>query len=191
MTDQSYYDILGVDQDATQEEIKEAFRSRAMECHPDQASDMSQKEAKRKFIHVREAFDVLGDPDKRRTYDWERSTSSVDMRDKDAYEGDWQSFSDNPEVTINSVIEIVARGAEDLAKEAVSVYGGMIKYGLSYGLALAVPWIILIAVMAPDPPPMVPESFNFIMAVVFGIPAGALTGAFYYLFFVHSYHRGW
>jgi len=62
-----YYEILGVSRDATQEEIKKAYKRKAMKYHPDR--NPGNKEAEAKFKEAAEAYDVLGDPEKRRRYD--------------------------------------------------------------------------------------------------------------------------
>lgn len=56
-----YHDILGIDPEASQEEIKSAFRRRALECHPDQAEQGEKEAAQQEFLRVREAFEVLSD----------------------------------------------------------------------------------------------------------------------------------
>lgn len=61
-----YYDVLGVGRDASQEEIKKAYREKAREYHPD-ASD--HPDAQERFKEVQEAYDVLGDQEKREAYD--------------------------------------------------------------------------------------------------------------------------
>ena len=61
-----YYKILGVDRDASQDEIKKAYRKKARELHPDVSKA---KNAGERFRDVNEAYEVLGDPDKRRRYD--------------------------------------------------------------------------------------------------------------------------
>lgn len=57
----TYHDILGVGPEASQEEIKHAFRRRALECHPDQAEEGEKEEAQQEFLRVREAFEILSD----------------------------------------------------------------------------------------------------------------------------------
>lgn len=64
---QDYYEQLGVPPTATQEEIRSAFRRLARLFHPDVASD--KLEAEEKFKIINEAYEVLGDPEKRRKYD--------------------------------------------------------------------------------------------------------------------------
>ncbi len=62
-----YYDILGVDRDADQKEIKKAYRKLAKEYHPDRNPD--DPEASEKFKEISEAYGILSDEDKRARYD--------------------------------------------------------------------------------------------------------------------------
>ena len=67
-----YYKILGVEKDASQEEIKKAFRKLAVKYHPDKQGDKSESEkeqAKQKFQEINDAYEVLGNEDKRKEYD--------------------------------------------------------------------------------------------------------------------------
>ena len=74
-----YYKVLGVERGATEKEIKTAFRRLAQQCHPDK--NPGDKHAEDKFKEINEAYEVLGDPEKRAKYDrlgasyaqWERS----------------------------------------------------------------------------------------------------------------------
>ncbi|UCH66319.1 MAG: DnaJ domain-containing protein, partial [Ignavibacterium sp.] len=62
-----YYKILGVDKNASQEEIKKSYRKLAMKYHPDR--NQGNKEAEEKFKEVTEANEVLSEPEKRKKYD--------------------------------------------------------------------------------------------------------------------------
>ncbi len=62
-----YYEILGVPRSANESEIKKAFRKLAREYHPDVARD--KKKAEEKFKELNEAYEVLGDAEKRKKYD--------------------------------------------------------------------------------------------------------------------------
>ena len=62
-----YYEILKVPRTASEAEIKKAFRKLAREYHPDVAKN--KKQAEEKFKEVNEAYEVLGDPAKRKKYD--------------------------------------------------------------------------------------------------------------------------
>lgn len=62
-----YYKILGVSKDAGPDEIRKAFRKLARQYHPDVAKD--KEGAAEKFKEINEAYEVLGDPEKRRRYD--------------------------------------------------------------------------------------------------------------------------
>ncbi|MCX4724987.1 molecular chaperone DnaJ [Streptomyces sp. NPDC090052] len=69
--EKDYYKVLGVPKDATEAEIKKAYRKLARELHPD--ANKSDAKAEERFKEVSEANDVLGDPKKRKEYDEARA----------------------------------------------------------------------------------------------------------------------
>jgi len=67
MSAESYYNILGVSETATQDEIKKAYRKKAVEHHPDKGGD------EQVFKKISEAYDTVGDENKRRQYDAQKN----------------------------------------------------------------------------------------------------------------------
>lgn len=63
-----YYDILGVSKSASADEIKKAYRKQALEWHPDRHKD-DKEAAEKRFKEINEAYQVLGDPQKRTQFD--------------------------------------------------------------------------------------------------------------------------
>ena len=61
-----YYDILGVSKNASEDDLKKAFRKLAFQYHPDRNKEASAEE---KFKEINEAYQVLSDPEKRSQYD--------------------------------------------------------------------------------------------------------------------------
>ena len=67
MSKRDYYEVLGVSRDVDQKELKKAYRKLAMKYHPDRNPD--DKDADAKFKEATEAYEVLGDAQKRQAYD--------------------------------------------------------------------------------------------------------------------------
>ena len=67
MAKRDYYEVLDVAKNATDEEIKKAYRKKAIQYHPDK--NPGDKEAEEKFKEAAEAYEVLSNPDKRSRYD--------------------------------------------------------------------------------------------------------------------------
>lgn len=97
----NYYETLGVGREASAEEIKLAFRKLARVHHPDVAKDKVTGEAK--FKEINEAYEVLGDPEKRRRYDelgpdgsaeTDQATSTAGTGDPGDFEFGGTGFSD-------------------------------------------------------------------------------------------------
>ncbi|XP_030449620.1 uncharacterized protein LOC115672020 [Syzygium oleosum] len=76
-----YYNVLGVNRSATDEDLRKAYKRLAMKWHPDK-NPIDHKEAEAKFKLVSEAYDVLSDPQKRQIYDLygEEALKSADFQ---------------------------------------------------------------------------------------------------------------
>jgi DnaJ-class molecular chaperone len=90
MTD--YYKVLGIKENASKDEIKKAYRSLSLKCHPDKTTDPL---LNNKFNEINNAYQILGDETKKQEYDFSRSNSFMRMNS--------QSYSDDtlPEEIIN------------------------------------------------------------------------------------------
>ena len=69
MAKRDYYEVLGVPKNASDEEIKKAYRKQAMKHHPDRNQGDAAKVAEEKFKECKEAYEMLADPQKRAAYD--------------------------------------------------------------------------------------------------------------------------
>lgn len=95
MTQKDYYQILGVSRDATDEDIRKAFRRLALRYHPDHNPD-NPKKAEEQCKEINEAYEVLCDEHKRRYYDhligrtdpWKKTIIVEDMY-MDSRDLDW------------------------------------------------------------------------------------------------------
>lgn len=87
-----YYEVLGVSKDATADEIKKAYRKKAIQYHPDK--NPGDKEAEEKFKEAAEAYDVLSDADKRAKYDRFGHSMGAQGMGGGAYSGGGMSMED-------------------------------------------------------------------------------------------------
>ncbi|HWP17650.1 MAG TPA: molecular chaperone DnaJ [Burkholderiaceae bacterium] len=69
MAKRDYYEVLGVPKNASDDDIKKAYRKLAMKYHPDRNQGEKAKEAEEKFKEAKEAYEMLSDPKKRAAYD--------------------------------------------------------------------------------------------------------------------------
>lgn len=106
-TKKDYYEILGVKQSASLEEIKKAYRERALRYHPDRVPAEQKKEAEEKFKEISEAYAILSDAEKRALYD-QRGHAGIDQ---------------------NYAYEDIFRGAD-----FSSIFEDMSQYGMGGGI---------------------------------------------------------
>ncbi|MFC1708690.1 molecular chaperone DnaJ [Candidatus Omnitrophota bacterium] len=78
-TKRDYYEIIGVKKSASLDEVKKAYRSLALQHHPDRVPEDKKKEAEEKFKEISEAYAVLADSQKRALYD-QYGHAGVDQR---------------------------------------------------------------------------------------------------------------
>ena len=69
MVKRDYYEVLGVERNATEEDLKKSYRKLARQFHPDTCGDQEKKVAEEKFKEISEAYAILSDQEKRRRYD--------------------------------------------------------------------------------------------------------------------------
>jgi DnaJ-class molecular chaperone len=84
MNFRDYYAVLGVPKSAAEKDIKSAYRKLARKWHPD-ANPTNTKEAEEKFKEISEAYEVLGDPEKRKKYDvlgpnWQQAAQQAEQQ---------------------------------------------------------------------------------------------------------------
>ncbi|MDR0630829.1 MAG: molecular chaperone DnaJ [Holosporales bacterium] len=129
MAQKDYYSLLGVDKNASQDEIKKAYRKLAIKYHPDK--NPGDKSAEEKFKEINEAYNVLGDPQKKASYD---RYGSEPFQGGSGFSGDFDfsagfsSFSDIFE-------EMFGAGFETRnSRESQSQAGSDIRYDVSISL---------------------------------------------------------
>ncbi len=95
MANKDYYKILGVDKKASTEEIKTAFRKMAHKHHPDKGGD------EEKFKEVNEAYQVLGNENKRQQYD--QFGSNFAQGQAGGFSGAWGGFDGGIDVDLGDI----------------------------------------------------------------------------------------
>jgi DnaJ-class molecular chaperone len=96
MNFKDYYSVLGVPKNAAEKDIKSAYRKLARKWHPD-ANLKNPKEAEEKFKEISEAYEVLGDPEKRKKYDvlgpnWQQAAQQAEQQRRYRTHVDGQEF---------------------------------------------------------------------------------------------------
>lgn len=90
-----YYDILEVSSDATQEEIKKAYRDKVRYWHPDRNKS---EDAHERIVEINEAYETLGDPEERRFYDFYRANDTYSQQyEYETPRYEYPPYQPNPE----------------------------------------------------------------------------------------------
>lgn len=110
-----YYKILGIEKNATDEDIKKAYRKLARKFHPD--LNPNDKEAHQKFQQINEANEVLSDPEKRKKYD----TYGKDWQHADQFEQQKRSRGQSP---FDRGQEFYGNADSDFSSFFDSMFGG-------------------------------------------------------------------
>ena len=124
MAKNDYYETLGVEKNASTDEIKKAFRTLALKYHPDRNS--SNKEAEGKFKEINEAYQVVSDPEKRARYDQYGSADGVGGFNSRDFQG--RGFSDFGD--FGDVFESFFGGRTGRQGTARSRKGANLRYNL-------------------------------------------------------------
>ena len=115
-----YYSVLGVDKNASQDEIRAKFRELVKKYHPD--VNAGSKEAEQKFKEVAEAYEVLSDTQKRQQYDATGSTSFGDGGGSTGSNFNWEDFSHFDD--INDIFSKIFGGGGFRGGNSGGFYGG-------------------------------------------------------------------
>ncbi len=110
----NYYSVLGVSKLATAGQIKDAFKAKALETHPDKAryNKLSQEQASKAFQAIKEAYDTLKDPNLKRAYDTKLASAK-------AFPFEYRNFASAPPSPKRACVESIF--PKDLDKALLSI----------------------------------------------------------------------
>lgn len=109
MSKRDYYEVLGVAKDASDDDIKRAYRKLAMKYHPDRNTDGDKASAEIKFKEAKEAYECLSDPQKREAYN-RHGHASTDPNFNGGFRPGGQQWSTHHNVDINEIFSSMFGG---------------------------------------------------------------------------------
>src|SRR5262245_34907921 len=118
-----YYEVLGVARGASEDEIKKAFRKMAFQFHPDRNKE---KGAEARFKEINEAYEVLGDAEKRQVYD-RFGHAGVNA----SANGDFSGFNFGGGASFADIFEQFFGSATSQTRRATSQRGSDIRFDLA------------------------------------------------------------
>ena len=126
------YDVLGVDEDASKEEIKKAYRTLARKHHPDRNPD--DPDAEEKFKEIQKAYSILSDEEKRQQYDAQRRFGGGGVGGPNGGRGSWGQGAGGPEIRFEQGnFDDVFGGRGGLGDIFESFFGGRSRGGATRG----------------------------------------------------------
>jgi hypothetical protein len=155
--DPSHYDILGVDRRATSAEVRKAYLRLAREHHPDfHTNDLAATRAanEREMRRINEAWEVLGDADRRREYDERTRVEQRTSRRPGAADYRFRPVDDGPDVDYAALLDdtpvegtSVSRTAQVVPAVLFLVGAAIFAVGAVVQLALLVAFGVILAVL--------------------------------------------
>ncbi|KTD61533.1 molecular chaperone DnaJ [Legionella spiritensis] len=128
MEQQDYYELLGVSQNASESEIKKAYRKLAMKYHPDRNSN--DKASEEKFKEIQKAYAVLSDPEKRSAYDqFGHAGVDASMRGGAGFSG-FGGFGD----VFEDIFENIFSGGRGHSRQSRGQRGADLQYNMQLTL---------------------------------------------------------
>ncbi len=131
-----FYEVLGVSRDASEIDLKKSYRKLAMKYHPDRNSS-NRKESEEKFKEVKEAYEILGDPEKRAAYD-RYGHLGIDPNLTSGAQGNTSSMGSGFSDTFGDIFgEIFGTSASRKGSSQHGYQGSDLKYSLEITLEQA------------------------------------------------------
>ncbi len=129
-----YYKILGIERNASEEEIKRAYRKLALKYHPDR--NPNNKEAEEKFKEINEAYQVLSDPQKRARYDqlgdsyyrWQQRGAPGSFNWEE-----WFTYPGGVRVEVGNLDDLFGGGLGGFSEFFQRIFGGIGDIGMARG----------------------------------------------------------
>ncbi len=138
MAKRDYYDVLGVSKSATNDEVKRAYRKIAVANHPDR--NPSNKEAEDRFKEATEAYEILADEKRRKTYDQFGFAGLEGMEGANGFSGFEHAFRDFGDIFggFSSVFESIFGGRSSSTQRSSGRQGSDLRYNATITLEEAI-----------------------------------------------------